>query len=496
MKSVSDWLESSAANAPAALALLDGERQLGFGELLSSAKALAGGLRASGLRPRERVVLLLDKSFEAVAAIHAVLRSGCAYVPLSPAEPVERLADALDTCRPRLVIVRDERAVGERLRSALSGATVVTLQQLQALSATAHEVPRADELGSPAAVLMTSGSTGKPKGVVITHANLAAFTAWGRDAFVVTGNDRLLSHAPLEFDLSFFDLFVACAARAATLLTTPRALGAAELCARVRAAGVTIWQSVPSAIALLGESCGRGVKAMPQVRAVLFAGERMPRPTLVRCKELFPNARLYNIYGATETNDTFMYSVPDDLALAPDPLPIGRPLPLVRYRIVDDAGVDVAPGAAGQLLVSAPTSLAGYLRAGAEFEPAPSEFSTRDLCSLGPDGEARFLGRVDSVLKSNGFRVNALEVEDQLCRCEAVAEAAVLAVPDAKLGTRMVAVVCLKEGNRSTALELRVHCAKRLPGYAIPHQFEIVRESLPTNSNGKVDKRSLTLKYG
>lgn len=481
----------SAERDASAVALVQANSELSYGELLARVKLLARGLVAAGLRAGQRVALLMNKSCDSVIALHAVLRTGCSYVPLDPNDPVERILDALDACRPHLAIVARE---GE-LAAVAGKVELLALGRLEALAKGVADRPRADTLEAPAAVLRTSGSTGKPKGVVISNRNLAAFIEWGLAAFQVTPSDRFLSHAPLEFDLSFFDLFVACAAGAATVLTTPRTSGVLELCAQVNAASVTIWQSVPSAITVAAEAWQRGIEPMSKVRAVLFAGERMPRKTLLACGTLFPNARLFNVYGATETNDTFMYAVPKDLESAPDPLPIGEPLPFVDYRILDEEGRDVAAGQSGQLWVSAPTVLLGYLHADRGLEPAPSQFPTRDVCSMGSDGQVRFLGRIDSVIKSNGFRVNTLEVEDQLRRLDTVEEAAVVAVPDPSLGTRMIAVVRLREGGKSSTLDLKVFCAKRLPSYAIPHRFEITHEALPKNSNGKIDKRNLSLKY-
>jgi amino acid adenylation domain-containing protein len=491
MRSVAEWLEINAQRDAAALALVHGAVEISYGELLDRAKVLGRGLAAAGLKPGQRVAVLMRKSCDAVVALHAVLRSGCAYVPLDPNDPTERLLEALDVCRPNLAIVDRE---GE-LPAVTAKIEAFRVGRLEALAKGASDRSRVDALEAPAAVLRTSGSTGKPKGVVISNRNLAAFIAWAVSAFQVTPADRLLSHAPLEFDLSFFDLYVACAAGAATVLSTPRSSSLLELGTQVNTAAVTIWQSVPSAITLIAEALQRGVEPMPTVRAVLFAGERMPRKTLLACSSLFPNARLFNVYGATETNDTFIYAVPKDVESAPDPLPIGEPLPFVEYRIVDDEGHDVAPGESGQLLVSAPTVSLGYLHAGRELELAPVEFPTRDVCSIGDDGQVRFLGRTDSVIKSNGFRVNTLEVEDQLRRLDAVEEAAVVAVPDATLGTRMIAVIRLRDGGMASTLELKVFCANRLPSYAIPHRFEITREALPTNSNGKVDKRTLSLRF-
>jgi acyl-coenzyme A synthetase/AMP-(fatty) acid ligase len=266
----------------------------------------------------------------------------------------------------------------------------------------------------------------------------------------------------------------------------------------VNQSGITVWQSVPSALTLQTVSIRQQPDPMHAVRCVLFAGERMPRQTLLRLPEVFPNARFYNIYGCTETNNSFMYLLPQDVAQAPDPLPIGKPLPHIRYRIVDESGRDVGPGQEGQLLVSGETVMAGYLvlqpndSAGeAPYAPEDSKdgfYRTKDIVSIGEDGNLRFHGRLDAVIKTNGYRVNLMEIEDHLRRSEKLEEVALLCAPDDLIGNRIIAIVRPRAGELCSTLDLKLYCAGALPKYAIPHCFHITNEELPKGDTGKVDK--------
>jgi acyl-coenzyme A synthetase/AMP-(fatty) acid ligase len=227
---------------------------------------------------------------------------------------------------------------------------------------------------------------------------------------------------------------------------------------------------------------------MASVRHVLFAGEPMPRQTLLKLPDLFPKAQFHNIYGCTETNDTFMYTLPDTVHEAPDPLPIGRVLPHIRYRIVDLADRDVALGEQGHLLVSGATVMARYLGNNNGSVLTDGFYRTHDLVSEGENGLLNFHGRIDSVVKTNGYRVNLAEVEDFLLRSGKFQEVALFCVKDDLIGQRIVAAIRTIAGVTCSTLDLKVYCAGGLPKYAIPHNFYITEDELPKGNTGKIDR--------
>jgi len=495
MQLMTEYLGAAARTDASAPAVMHRGKIVSYGELSSRSDALARGLRARGVARGDRVGLLLNKTADATVAIYAAFKLGCAYVPLNPELPAQRLIEATRMCGVRVVVTSSDIAPALRERVAAAGADLAAAGDLEDGRTSALFAPVRLSEADPAAILTTSGSTGAAKGVVITHGNLGAFVDWAVSAFRLTARDRLLSHAPLQFDLSFFDLFAAAAAGACTVLADDADVASpARLTQLVVSTAVTVWQSVPSAITLVAEAGARNALAMPEVRCVLFAGERMPRRTLLALPRLFPSARYFNIYGATETNDTFLYEVPGNPFDAPDPLPIGGPLPYVRYRVVDDDGNAVRDGEQGTLVVSAPTMMAGYVArdgGGERLQGRGPEYSTRDLVSMASDGHLRFHGRTDALVKTNGYRVNTLEIEDQIQSVDAVEQASVLAVPDDRTGTRLVAFVRLAPGTRLSTLDLKMKCARRLPRHAVPHQFHFVTDALPTSPTGKVDKQRL-----
>jgi amino acid adenylation domain-containing protein len=491
-----DYLKAACKNNPSACAVIFQGKHYSYGELDQWSDRIARKLVDQSVIPGERIALYLDKSIQAIACIYGILKAGACYVPMSTSDPASRTAYMLKNCGARYLLLLTP--ANPDIDTAIIASDAVKIDVTRLLSIE-HD-PIAEFIVKPvkrdhiAAVLHTSGSTGDPKGVMITHGNLAAFVDWAIQAFGLNCEDRLLSHAPLQFDLSFFDLFAAVAVGVTVVLAenddTANALRMAKL---VNETGVTVWQSVPSALSLQTIS-GRG-EAMPNVRHVLFAGEPMPRQTLLKLPELFLHARFYNVYGCTETNDTVMYSLPEQVHQAPDPLPIGQVLPFIRYRIVDPSDHDVAPGERGHLLVSGDTVMAGYLGASGQNRFLDGYYRTNDLVSEDENQLLHFHGRIDSVIKTNGYRVNLAEIEEHLLRSGWFKEVALFCTQDDLIGQRMVATVRPNDAISCSVLDLKVYCSLKLPKYAIPQSFFITQSELPKGCTGKIDRHCLAKQW-
>ncbi len=488
--SIVDHLHSNCMTHPDRCAVIANQARYSYAAVAKRSNKVALGLETKGVHPGERVGVYLEKSIDAIASIYGVLKAGCCYVPISPSNPALRTRYMLNNCGIQFMLT--DGKLSPATESAVDGLDVQILQVNDLVSAVPENsvafTPRQHTASDAAAILHTSGSTGDPKGAVITHGNLSVFVSWAVAAFGLTADDRLLSHAPLQFDLSFFDLFAALAASAAVVLATPADTANAERMQRlIKQSKITIWQSVPSALTLQTVGSRGQSESMSSVRCVLFAGERMPRPTLLALPKIFPNARLYNVYGCTETNDTFMYSVPTQVTDTPDPMPIGQVLPHIQYRIVDRAGNDVDPGKKGQLLVSGETLMARYLGDANKNMMVDGFYPTHDLVSQEQDGQLYFHGRIDSVVKTNGYRVNLTEIEDYLRKSDKFEEVTLFCVTDDLIGNRIIAVLRPKAGIACSTLDLKIYCSRGLPKYAIPHSFYITHEALPRGGTGKVD---------
>ncbi|WP_425101079.1 AMP-binding protein [Tropicibacter sp. S64] len=463
--------------------------------LQAMAEGIAARLPGPGGTGEEIVAICAEKTPDCLAAVLAVLSSGRAYAPLDATHPDGRLMDVLADLNPVALIV--DASTGPRLRGwALdAGVSLLDLSQevetMAGLESLAHRPNVVVSQQNLAAVLHTSGSTGKPKRVEIEAHALNVFQTWVCDELDLNIDDCLLSHAPFAFDLSFLDIYASLMSGADLALADAKtARNGAKLVDMMQRTGVTVWHSAPSALKLVAQAPGNPV--LPEVRSVLFAGEPMPATTLRTLFRVFPNARFVNIYGCTETNDSFFYDVPREDT--PDPLPLGRPLPYVEYLLVDGAGKVLEGRGEGELWVHCPTMMRGY------SDPALTEKATvthggklyyrsGDIVRRDRAGVIHFVGRNDSIVKLSGVRVDLNEVDTQLNAHPGVCEALSFVTKSGD-GTVLNAWVKIKSDGLNS-LDLRLHLMKRLPVAAIPRNFTISLMEVPRNSNGKACRRML-----
>ncbi|GAA1371433.1 AMP-binding protein [Catellatospora chokoriensis] len=341
-------------------------------------------------------------------------------------------------------------------------------------------------------LLTTSGSTGTPKVVELSTDGVDAFLDWTAMTFDIAPGARVLNYAPLNFDLCLLDVWAALAAGACAQLVDPeRAADPAWLAAFCRDRQPTVVQAVPLFFRLVTEGGDR----FPGVRDVLLTGDVVPPALLDRIVEAFPNARLWNVYGCTETNDSFLYHVDPEQVRAHGAMPIGHPITGVETTVVDADGAELTGAGTGELVVRTPFRARGYLGTD-NGRWHDGWFRTGDLVRRDESGLVFLEGRNDHQVKVRGVRTNLQEVEQVVLAHPEVVEAAVIAVPDQHAGNILHAVVRARTASAVNGLHLRVHCAAALPRTAIPGSFELVDEALPRTSTGKVDRNVLRQRRG
>jgi len=517
-------LEQAARVRPDGVAVVEGSRSLTYRQLDQRANQLANLLIERGAKHGDRIGLHLDKSLEAIISIYAALKCGCAYVPIDPLSPPKRVGYIAKNCGICHLIISKEKApvwtslvsAGAPVRSMVVLNSVVDrvehsrrrLRMFGSGAVDAMPLDRPEVSTSPddlAYVLYTSGSTGAPKGVMLTHRNALSFVDWAVDTFDVTAADTLSNHAPLNFDLSVFDLFAAATAGAKLVLVPPRiSVFPVNLVRFIDNNGITIWYSVPSILSMMTQRGGLSAGTLPHLRTILFAGEVFPTKYLRELMQLLPHVRFSNLYGPTETNVCTYFDVPLLSEDQTEPVPIGRAIAGAGLRVIGEDGQPVDKGEVGELYVTGPTVMRGYWsneeKSARSLVPMPVStgsdalaYRTGDLVWEGEDGDLRLVGRRDNQVKSRGYRIELGEIESALYAEPSVVECAVVAVPDDVISNRLHAfVVARSDVDESTLLKA---CSQRIPRYMVPQRLEI-RESLPKTSTGKVDRQVLVRQAG
>jgi amino acid adenylation domain-containing protein len=468
---------------PDAAALVWHGRETTYRELYEMAGKAGAQLVALDLGPEEPVGIVAKKSPEAVALVLACVLAGRRFLLPSPAFADGTLTElfAQSGCRYALT------PYGDAMLVAWDGPPEL----------------RVAEWTDVTFMLTTSGSTGLPKVVPLHQAAVDRFIAWAAEKFDIRPGRGVLNYAPLNFDLCLLDIWTTLAHGGRVVLVDPdHAANGYHLLELLVRHEVHVVQAVPMFYGLLlyAAMTRDPDRRFASVEHVMFTGDAIPQCTLEQLPGLFPAARMYNIYGCTETNDSFVHELGPQATRAGGPLPIGTPLPGVHAEVVGADGTVLSGPGTGELYVSTPFQASGYLNRPSQnhrFAPHPQGwddrryFRTGDLVRRTVDGEIFLLGRSDFQVKVRGVAINTAQVERVLLDHPDVREAAVVTQPDDLTGVRLVAAVQRAEGSRLNSLVLRSHCAKHLPAAGIPAELRIGDEPLPKTATGKVDRNAV-----
>ena len=511
-----ELLVRASETSPDRTAVVSPDASLSYVELFHNAYALAQSLIQAGVTPGDRVGLCLPKTCDAIVAVYGILLSGAAYVPIDPTAPAERAVRIALNVATRFLVTTPNKAedIAPTLVESLERLDVFVENSdvpLDLPGCQVHSWVASDDISTDlpavnendlAYILHTSGSTGRPKGVAISHKSALTFVDMAADFFSIRENDRLCSQAPLHFDLSVFDLYVACRQRACVVLL-PEFYTAfpKKYVSAIREHRITIWNSVSSALVLLIEKGQPDPGSLASVRLVLFSGEAMPAKYLRELQAYFEHAVLYNGYGQTEANTSMYFhvkSIPDNDWRAP----IGKAFPNYEVFALDENGAEISqPGLQGELYVCSNAVADGYwdnpalTKSKFQFDANDRRGSTRvfrtgDTVCINDDGDFEFVGRADDMIKSRGYRVELSEIEQVLLSCPGVTGAVCIALPDDKITNRLFGIVACSSGSETCETEIVKVLRNKLPGYMVPEQF-IVKDELPRASNGKIDRNRL-----
>ena len=478
-QTVVDLFRRQAKATPDAPAVLFEGETLSYGELDRYTDSLAAKILGYGLGEEEVVAVLINRNTWMTKASLAVMKTGCAYQPLDPSYPPERLNFMIQDARAKLLIADKELIplVGDYTGPVL----------------TTEELTRLPEAPCPVAgpkpeglyiLLYTSGSTGTPKGCMLEHRNLVNFCAWYRDYYQLRPGDKVAAFASYGFDANMMDQYPALTA-GACICIIPEAvrhdLGALDR--YLIDNGVTHSFMTTQ----VGVMYARNFPDNPVLKHLSVGGEKlvsMPPPS-------YP---FYNGYGPTEcTIFTTVFRVRE----REENIPIGHPLSNVRLYVADRQLRRLPVGAAGELLIAGAGVGRGYLnnpgKTAEVFVDNPYESGTRmyhsgDIVRYRADGNIEFVGRKDRQVKIRGFRIELKEVESVLQEFPGVKDVTVQAL-DAPSGGKFLAAYVVAEGKFDTKAAADF-IRERKPPYMVPAAW-MQLDAIPLNVNQKVDRKAL-----
>ena len=496
---INQMLRESAGRNPGGEAVLCGNRRLSWQTLENQVMRVAQGLLQHGVKPGDRVALLLGNEIEFVLTVFAASAVGAVSVPLSIREQTpgltyilkhsgasalvhdamleNRLPDATQT--PAL---RHRFVVGARNQDSRS------FEQLLGCDPLTATVPVAEE--DVAVIMYTSGTTGFPKGAMLTHLNVVHSVLHYARALSLGPAERGLVVVPLSHVTGLVGLLMVTLGLGGTLLIAPefKAANFLELAERER---MTFTIMVPAMYNLCLLQADFSAHDLSAWRAGGYGGAPMPTSTIDRLAQHLPQLGLSNCYGATETASPVTIMPPQHTRAHMDS--VGLTLPCAEVAVMDEAAREVSHGDVGELWLKGPMVVRGYWNnPQATAESFVGGFwRSGDLGRIDAEGFVYVLDRSKDMVNRGGYKIFSIEVENVLCQHPDVLEAAVVAKVCPVLGERVHVFIAAKAGHTLNTEDLRLFCAARLSDYKVPESYTLSAEPLPRNANGKLLKRVL-----
>jgi long-chain acyl-CoA synthetase len=488
-------------------ALLDTTRAVTWTEFGDRVARAAGALRALGIEPGTRFAILARNGFRYEELEWAGFWLGAIPVPINFRLAPPEIAQILDDAWCVRVLVEtpfaaafDHPALARwKERTTVLGETSgADGEPYETLLARATPIAPADpEPDTDAMLLYTGGTTGRSKGVRLSHTNVMASSI----AFALgTGarRDQVYLHAAPMFHSASL-LAIGWLLQGAPQCFLP-AFSPAAFLEAIRRFRVGAVVTVPTMLIATVSDAGFAVADVSSLRVLIYGAAPMPVDWILRVADGFPAVDLYNCYGLTETGpditvfDAREFRAAIDRAAATgerDPVltSVGKPNVLNEVQVLDPNGRSLPAGAVGELAVRGPNVMLGYLNRPEETQAALRDgwLRTGDLASIDDDGYIHLLDRLKDLVITGGENVYSSEVEAVLFTHPAVAEAAIVGAPDARLGETVMAVIVLKPGARVREEDIAAHCRASLGGFKVPRKFAFV-ERLPKSALGKVLK--------
>lgn len=452
---------------------------------------------------RTPIIIYGNKENLMMAVMMAALKSGRAYIPIDISYPKERVEAIISEVKPKILVDFSKGNTFENMRVLKEKEINEIQKEYRDAEVQKTNWVKDDE---NAYILFTSGSTGKPKGVQISSNNLDNFVEWlAEDLQLDEKEEVFMNQAAYSFDLSVTSIYPGlCYGKTLHGYSKDTLSNLKVMFNDMSGSGINFWVSTPSFAGMCVVEDGFNSEMLPNLKAMIFVGEVLPKPLCEELLNRFKGTRIINGYGPTEATVAVSTNDMNKEVLAKEgSLPIGYPMKTSVVKIVDEEGNVVKDGEKGEIIIVGPSVSKGYFnneemtqKAFFYDEYAGSTWRAYRTGDLGyyVNGNLYYCGRKDFQIKLNGYRIEIEDIENNLVKVNNVKNAAVVPVNKDDKIAYLTAFIELKEDNGLSGLKNGIAIKKELggliPSYMVPRNIKIVKQ-FPTNVNGKIDRKKL-----
>ncbi len=511
---VHEWLSETARRSPDKPAIICVGQTITYRQLDQQSDVLADTLLLQGLKPQDRVVVLLDNSIETAVSLYGILKAGGVFIILNTSLKPDKLAYILDNADAGILISHTSKA-----RIALEAANKTRVRPktiwIHPLSALPEAItsetpsihwdsmfqnpparqsrPRQTEQDL-AALIYTSGSTGDPKAVMQPHGKMVAVSKSIISYLELSSNDVILNVLSLSFGYGLYQILMSTMV-GGTVVLEKSFVYLHDILKKVAGYTVTVFPIVPTVAAMLFNMNDLAAYDFSSLRLITSAGAALAPEHTRKMRLLWPHIKIIPMHGLTECVRT-CYLPPDQIDIRPDS--VGIAIPGCQLSIVDENGNELSNGQIGELVVSGVNVMPGYWKdpelTAKVFRPGKIPGQTLlysgDLFKRDKEGYLYFVSRKDDMIKTRGERVSPKEIENTLLRIDGVLEVAVIGIPDPILGQAPKAFVVKKAEFNLTETDILLFATQNMENFMVPKVIEFLSE-LPKTQNGKIDKKTL-----
>ncbi len=470
------------------------ESGLTYGELNNRANQIAKVLKENGVGRESIVAIMMYPSLDMICSILGILKAGGAYLPIDPDYPDKRISFMLEDSGAKVLLTEP----GLISKVTFSG-TIVDVQNQNIYSEHCENPEHINKPSDLAYIIYTSGTTGKPKGAMIEHRNVVSLMCNDGMEFSFDENDVWTMFHSFCFDFSVWEMYGALLF-GGRLVVVPKqvARDTSGFLKLLKEEKATVLNQTPSAFYNLANEELLFKDKELGIRYIIFGGESLKPMLLKEWRSKYPETRLINMYGITETTVHVTFKEITEYEIDLNISNIGKPIPTLTNYVMDKNLRLLPVGVPGELCVGGEGVCRGYLKRpeltsekfvmNINYNPQERLYRSGDLVRMFPDGDMEYLGRIDHQVKIRGFRVELGDIEAKLLNHPEISETIVVCHEDSAGGKYLCAYIVSRI--ELTAEELREHSLIGLPSYMVPSRF-IRLQKMPMNSNGKVDRKAL-----